>query len=277
MNPFEAKGIFFNLRTSLKGFGIDPVTALADLLVDGGFQTVYYHVLNGPKEMQVQTNWWPARIFDPKWQSNACLDIIQAVQAQGINVVGWGACYGVSPNEEGSMAATMVNQFGLAGWVIDVEGMELKPAAADFVNTIVTKYKEGCDKPIGYCSWPTYSHAHLVPVAQQGMSLCDVGIPMAYVMEKKLKEGPKSSKELVEKSIPEWRQFTDKPLVMAGRAFKENGYTTTAEAILAFDQRIRELGATGSAWWFLDHAQPSKNPTWWEALKSTPSFERVIA
>jgi hypothetical protein len=109
------------------------------------------------------------------------------------------------------------------------------------------------------------------------MQLCDVGIPMAYVREKNLKEAPSCTKEFVDRSIAEWRQFTDKPLVMAGRAFKEDGFTTTSEAILAFDQRIREVGAVGSAWWFLDHAQPSTQPTWWEALKSTSPFnERTI-
>jgi len=273
MNPFEAKGIFLNERTALKGLGVDPLNLLPDLLVDGGFHTIYYHILDGPREKQVQTNWWPARMFDPKWQPNTREEIIQAIQAAGIQVVGWGMVYGNSPAEEGKMAARMVDKFGLTGWVIDVEQqLDLKPNAVELVRTIVSTYRENCDKPIGYCSWPNFHNLHPVPVAETGMQLCDVGIPMAYVREKDLKEAPICTKEFVDKSIAEWRQFTDKPLVMAGRAFKEDGFTTTSEAILAFDQRIRELGAVGSAWWFLDHAQPSTQPTWWEALKSTSPF-----
>jgi len=253
------------------------VTALADLLIDGGFQTVYYHILKGPQELQVQTNWWPAVVVDPKMQPNTIPGIIQAVQARGINVVGWGMCFGKFPVEEGSMAASMVQKYNLAGWVIDVEGMETEPNAPGLVNTIVTKYRDACDKPIGYCSWPFFTNAHLVPVAQMGMSLCDVGIPMAYVMEKDLKESPNSTTKLVDKSMAEWRQFTDKPLIMAGRAFKENGYTTNTDAILTFDVHVRTLGAAGTAWWFLDHAQPSKHPDWWMALKLTAAFVPAIA
>lgn len=278
MNPFEVKGIFMDERTALKGFGVDPLNLLPDLLVDGGFNTIYYHVLDGPREKQVQTNWWPLRMLDPKWQPNTREEIIQAIQAAGVQVVGWGLCYGNSPADEGKMAARMVDKFGLAGWVIDVEQqLDVKPGAVEIVRTIVSTYRENCDKPIGYCSWPFFLNAHPVPVAETGMQLCDVGIPMAYFFQKNLKEAASSAKELVERSISEWRQFTDKPLVMAGRAYHEFGFTTTPEAILAFDQRIRELGAVGSAWWFLDHAQPSSNPTWWEALKSTSPFnERTV-
>jgi hypothetical protein len=273
-NVFTTKGIFLNNRTSLPKFGVDPITTLADLLVAGGFKTVYYHITSGTGEYTVQTNWWLPAIFGYKYQPNARLDIIQAIQARGIAVIGWGMCYGgVNSTADGKLAAQMVMKYNLDGWAFDIEqGFDTGIYAVTNAAELVTSFKKLSSVPVGWCSWPTYYHAHPVAVARMGTSLCDVGISMAYSMRLNVKEQAAEGVRLAEQSVKEWREFTDKPLVLAGRAFKENGYTTNADAIVAFDNSARVNGAAGSAWWFLDHAQPATQPTWWEALRLLPQY-----
>lgn len=282
MLPFLQKGIFLNNRTSLPGFGVNPVNILADLLDEGGFRVLYYHIAQGAKEYFVQTNWWQTLLYGYKMQPNADLNIIRAVQAKGIQVVGFGMLDGVDPVGEGLQAAAMVRKYGLNGWALNVEEkFDLRVDAASRIGMVCSAFRTDQPKtPLAYLSWPYYDHAHPVAVAKKAMEYCDVAIPMAYVMDLNLKEQPNTAMTLASRSMREWKAITTKPIVLAGRAFQENGYTTTPDTILAFDQYVRAIGSAGISWWFLDHAQPTgktAHPSWWSALKSTPPFGDTTA
>ena len=277
-NPFFVKGIWLNNRVALPQQGVGSV--IADLLVEGGFRTVYYHVADGHQEFKVQTNWWPPIGYDPKYQPNINPAIVTDLHLHGIKVIGWGMCYGTDPASDGKMAATLATKYGLDGWVFDVEQyLDLGQNATTDVIKLITAFKGLSNLPLGYCSWPQFAGLHPVEVAKVAMQLCDVGIPMAYHMNKELSQAVGSSMRIATAAMAEWRMFTNKPVVLAGRTFQEKGYTTTPEAIAAFDRKARELGAVGSAWWFLDHAQPGTktgHPTWWKVLKELPQYGEAI-
>lgn len=272
MNPFLAKTVFLHQRTSLANNGIGT---LAPLLKDGGFQGVIIKGLDGAIPFKVW-NWSKLA-----WENNLIDELVGPLHDAGLKVMGFSYCIGNSPIAEGMAAAGLATHFGLDGWCWDVEGesaaacLDLKPNAVQIVKTIFNSFRDHCSIPMAYCSWPYFVNAHPSAPAQAGLELCDAGMPMDYWFARNEADMPDAARNLAMRSLQEWGALTDKPIVPAGRAYQEGGWTSSPMSILAFDIYCRSKNVQGLTWWFLDHAKPtgsSSHPTWWSVLQTTKGF-----
>jgi hypothetical protein len=268
------KGIFlWMVPYTLKG---DP-QAIADWLHVNGFERVDIKVCEGPKAFAFQhTN----RLVFPwhdTWGENVDQKLIDAIRARGIKIYGWGAPYGYDPVGEANIAATQIQRFGLDGYILDVESeYERSPSPVASAYTICrTMRKLVPNLDLWFCGYPfwhspTGSAWHPKAIHSTFMELCDGGMPMAYW------EGttPAQAVSYARKCFAQWREITSKPIAMAGRVYVGDGGTPTPEAMIAFEQVSRELGAVGTSWWAMDYAVDK--PQWASALASMQKFNQPV-
>jgi hypothetical protein len=205
------------------------------------------------------------------WRTTSRIALARACQAAGIEVLASAAVYGISPVWEGEQAAAIVKQFALDGFVFDAE--DARYDGTDHPNSraiqLLSAYKAATDKPSVWCWWPlihsmatakTYRTFHTGETLKAAMTKADYGMPMAYW------EGNTVAHAIqyVEESYNQWRKWTNKPLIMAGRSYVGDNGTPTPAAIRAYHARARELGAIGVTWWSMQHAV--KLPEVWSAL-----------
>lgn len=228
-------------------------------LLEAGFQAAYLHCENLSG-----------------WRTSSRVALAKALQSAGIHAYLSAAVYGRDPAGEGRQAAEIVNDLCLDGAVFDIEAGLLETAAdaPSRTRALLQTYAENTARPAACCWWPFYRNwnkpfngYHNKLVLQAAMERCEVGIPMAYWS---WGDAPDRACLYLDEVFEQWRELTDKPMVPAGRAYIGNGGTATAEAVLAYEARARELGALGISWWSMEHAV--KLPEVWDALSQTPGF-----
>lgn len=264
-NPFFSKGIFsWNVPAVAGG---DPAR-FARVLKLAGFEAVYLKVADGPRPHV------PSRAAWPVWGENVRAELVAALRAEGLAVIGWGFLYGRDPRGEGQMAASQVRRFGLDGYVFDVEGdFDAQPGAVANAHTVMGEFKSRAPGvPTALAWWPLprspYSGTqwHPIPVAKAFMEHVDVAMPMQYW------EGstPANAVWYLEASMRLWAEITAKPMVAAGRAYTGDAGVPTPEAMAAYAKAAVERGVKGLTWWSLDAAVGQA--TIWAALAAMTPF-----
>jgi hypothetical protein len=268
MGLFREKAIFLWCYWDIS---LDP-KVVADRLVEGGFEAVYVHTNDGYEEGSY------ARLENGKYVTrlNCTPELVTELKSRGLKVYGWGAPYGRNVVAELAMMITQTQRYDLDGYVIDAEGTwDAHLNAVSDTRLIITEYKKACPgKPVAWCWWPLFESStgvswHPVAILREAMRYADVGMPMAYW------EGSTAAQAVayLNRTMQLWRRETSKPIVPAGRSWTGDGGEATRAAVLAFEQRARELGAVGVTWWDLQHAV--KLPACWQALKETPKFTQT--
>jgi len=182
----------------------------------------------------------------------------------GINVYVCAAVYKEDdPVHLGRLAANLVNEFDLEGVIFDAEQSWDDAPASD---TRTVKMLQACRERanrgslIGWCWWARYqdpiksSTWHPKSVLWAAMAPqygnADFGIPMAY------NRLPYASSytQLFEQTWQQWRDITDKPIVMGARAYNGEGDTVDYEEMKEIESISWLLGASGIAWWSMYHA-----------------------
>jgi hypothetical protein len=233
---------------------------ITTLLRDGGFEAAYLHAV---------------RTTD--WRTPSRIELAKACREAGIRVYASCGVYGVNPKLEGAQAAAIVNDYALDGFIFDAEvTFDAQPTPDSNAVHLLMEYKRLAEKPCAWCWWSHYKSWstgvlwHPVKILQAAMQYADVGMPMAYPWGG---DSATNAVRFLETCWAQWRAVTDKPIVPAGRAFIGGGGTAQPDALTAFDKRARELGATGLAWWSMQHAIDGTHlPGVWEALSATPGF-----
>lgn len=208
------------------------------------------------------------------WRTPSRIALAAALKTAGITVYASVAVYGQDPAGDGRAAAAIVNQYGLAGCVFDVEAglYETATDAPWRVRTMLQNYKQASLQPAAFCGWPFY-HApgnpariyHNRDVLIEAMKIADVGMPMAYPEGTNTPAGAISYLEAV---FSQWRVYTTKPLVIAGRAFNGGGGTSNPASIGPYTARALALGAVGVSFWDMEHALLISGM--WDALTAIP-------
>jgi hypothetical protein len=213
------------------------------------------------------------------WRKSSRAALVNALKAAGIRVYASAAVYGYDPEAEGQRAAALVEEYNLDGMVFDIESgqYETSSEAPSLVVKLLKAYKAGTRRPCAMCWWPFFEDPydgvpqyHPVSVLKEGMKYADVGMPMAYWDGG---DTPAAAVKYLNNAWKQWREVTDKPLVIAGRAYNDKYATARGDAVTAYDARVRELrsqGAVGISWWDMDKAVHI--PDVWEALKATPKW-----
>lgn len=279
MNIFKSKAIYsWKVRSILQG---DP-QAFATLLSEAGFQAVFLKVADGD---DISLAWKGG-------PENVSVPVVEALRGRGLSVVGWGFVNAEDAVGQGRVAAEQVNRFGLDGYIFDAESaFDAQSGAVAKVDVIFDNYRQRCDKPSGLAWWARWKNPvsggtwHPRAVGARWMERCDYGLPMCYWEGAYKPEATPAEKaaayrailanalRLLEETVRQWRELTDRPIVPTGRAYIGDGGMPTPEAIAAFERRARELGCPGVNWWGLDWA--AKDTAWWRALKDLSAFPLV--
>ena len=259
MKPFETKGIFsWQVPSVLKG---EP-RAFAHLLAEAGFESVYLKVADGAGAYGV---------------TGITPELINALRANGILIIGWGFNYGLDWKGEAKIGAAQVNRWGLDGYIWDVESRyESTPNAVQNAYNMLAVFKQevAMPTPTAFCSWAYWksrvfgSEIHPISVLKAFMSVCDYGMPMQYWQG----NTPALAVSYLNGSLEQWRKYTDKPLIPAGRAYNGDGGEVNAPSVVAYEQAVRVAGCKGISWWELDQAQPKYHADVWAALSAMEKF-----
>jgi len=253
-------------------------SAIADKLIEGGFDSVVFKVANGNAKHFVNLG----SLIKPKWVEAVTSATVKILQARGLKVYGYGFCYGIDVPGEAHVAISQVLSLGLDGYVFDVEGnFEGKPDAPGRARTLGAIFRSGCPMtPAFFCGFAMYrSYAggtwHNVELHKAMMAWCDAGMPMCYWPADKKRSAANhvaNALALLNETMNQWRAITQKPIYPVGRAYIGDKGIATAEAMIAFDEKVHEIGLKGVSWWLLDQVLNRLDPSIWAALKSMPGF-----
>ena len=265
INPFFRKTIFLWQVPAVAG---GKPAEIADWLKNAGYEGVIVKVADGP---------WAYKPPVIGWSENLSAPLVSALRARGLAVLGYGFLYGANATGEADIAITQVNRYGLDGYVFDVEGQfDGRSNAEANAYAVMSRFRKSCTAtPAAFCSWALWRSPrsgatwHPLPVAKAFMQFCDTAMPMVYW------GGETAADALywLTNSLAQWRQFTDKPIVPAGRAYIGDGGTPKADALRAFEQAARENGVPGITWWSMQHAKAL--PEIWAQLADMAGFATV--
>lgn len=240
-------------------------SALAAKLNEGNFDSVILKVADGPI---------PHRILKGiAWVEAVKRETVAILQGAGLRVFGYGFNYGNDIPGEAHIAISQCLALKLDGYVFDVEGrFNGKTGAAANARVMGSIFRASLpNTPAVFCGFARYTSPsgtawHPRPVFEAFMSWCDAGMPMCY-WQGSLAD---TAISLLDQSTAQWRAIAGgKPIYPAGRAYIGDAGTPTAEAMIAFDERVRELGLPGESWWSLEHVL-KLDPSLWSALCSMP-------
>lgn len=266
MSAFERKAIYSHVIGATLGGKVDSI---ARWLVENNFQAIWPKVADGPYVYR-----WRPYISVPI-ADNLTPGVVDIFHSYGLLVLGWGFLYGKDPRGEANIAVSQVKTLRLDGYILDAEGtFDAQPAAVANACTITRIIRDALpDLPLAYCGWPRIWNPknggewHPAAVARAFMVDCDVATPMTYWDG----ESPTWAAEFLQQSYDQYRRFTDKPFIPAGRAYIGDAGKATRENILAFQNRADKLELPGLSWWFLDHAV--KYPAIQAGLKECHPYE----
>lgn len=271
MGLFQEKAIFLWCYWDVHN---GDTVRIAQSLVEAGFEAVYVHCNDGANEASY-----------PRWEGDRyvahvnCTDeLVADLRRAGLHIYGWGAPYGVNTAGEIAMMVAQTKRYQLEGYVIDAEGTwDAQGDVISDTRRIITEYKAACPGlPVAWCWWPLFHVPggtgvyHRRDILEEAMKWADCAMPMAYW---NWKTDPLGTRFL-EESVRQWREVTSKPIIPAGRAYNDENGTASYDAVKAFDELARELGAVGISWWDVQHG--IRLPGCWQALTETFPFGEEV-
>jgi hypothetical protein len=253
-------------------------SAIADKLIEGGFDQVILKVADGAKKHVTNVG----SFIKPKWVEAVSRETVRVLQARGLKVFGYGFCYGVDiPGEAHIAISQTIALLKLDGYVFDVEGrFEGQSDSPGRARTLGAIFRSGCPTtPAIFCGFAMFRSYgggtwHNVELHKAMMAWCDAGMPMCYWPADPKKSAANhvaNALALLNETMHQWRSITQKPIYPVGRAYNGDMGVASPEAMIAFDHEVHEIGLKGISWWVLDAAL-KLSPTIWAALKSMPGF-----
>lgn len=240
--------------------------AILILLQEGNFQRVDIKVCSG------------AYIY----ARNNKPEIFDYLRSHGIEVYGYGFCYGYNAAGEGAIAAQAIDQFNLDGYILDVEGkfesyFDCVARAQQLMSALRV---EKPDTPVALCTWPLFKNPstggrwHNSELAREFMRNCDIAMPMVYWGHRG--STAEDAVDWLTWARYQWNSITDRPFVPVGRAYLDGHERGKVElqidAVAAFAEQVRYIRLPGESWWELGWVT-RKRPDIWELLKTLPAWD----
>lgn len=191
------------------------------------------------------------------WKDDILEPVVKSLQAAGIQVWGWQYIYLIEPAKEAALARTRVTQFGLDGFVMDVEA-ECKNQPEK-----TGKYLAGLatlSVPVGLSSY-RYPRLHNEISWGAWLNRADVVMPQVYWM------GATNSGEQLAISYQEYTRLmgkSPKPYIPTGSAFSEHKWTAQIGEVIEFLDQAQALGLPGVNFWSWQHVKGL--PGMWDAI-----------
>ncbi len=170
--------------------------------------------------------------------------VLQALKARGIAVWGWHYVYGDNPVKEANKAIQRIQDLGLDGYVIDAEGHYKSYGKKKAAKIFMKRLKAGVpNTPLALSSYRFPSYHPQLPW-NEFLSRVDYNMPQVYWM---YADNPE---EQLDRCVREFSAmpFTP-PMIPTGAAFKEGGWSATADEVLEFFQAVRKYHLTATNFW----------------------------
>lgn len=224
--------------------------ALVDQLVEDGYQWVTIKAQHGYL-LGISSS------YSSRDRHIALLDeFCPLAEASGIEVHGWGYNYGNTSTwrkitnqqqkETNRIVEAMV-RWRFRSWLLNAES-EFKvkggnTAAVNLTNLVretLETHPERVNVPIGISSY-RFPSSHNTWAGGYGFPFwgflqgCDFSNPQVYWQKKS------NSVEQLEKSVKEWNEIVELPIVAAGTIYPEGDWRPTGEQVMLFNERCKEM------------------------------------
>ncbi len=222
------------------------VDTIANLAQQCGFTHILIKVADGTYSYNVDSS-----------GNDLVPPLVAALKARRITVWGWHYIYGNYPAKEANKAIERINNLGLAGYALDVEG-EFKQAGKDEAAALfMTKLRNALpDFPVALCSYRYPSYHAKVPW-KIFLERCDYNMPQVY-WEQAHNPGAQLTR-----SVSEFQAMTPyRPIIPVGSAYVRGSWAPTTADILEFLQTAQNLGLTAANFWEWSNTRRNLPDVW---------------
>ncbi|KAA3645345.1 MAG: hypothetical protein DWQ07_12825 [Chloroflexi bacterium] len=180
--------------------------------------------------------------FPRRWIDDIVPQFVELLQSAGIEVWGWQYVYGVNPLGEADRANERIETLGLDGWIVNAE-VEYKDKPGQAVQ-YMGRLREGVGSSLGIgISTYRYPSYHPSFPFEEFIRFCDFWQPQVYW------QAAHNPVEQLQRSVRELLEIADKPIIPAGSAYTEHGWTATNAEIDAFQEEVQNMGLHGYLYW----------------------------
>jgi hypothetical protein len=229
------------------------VNAIANLSQQSGFTHVLIKVADGAYSYNLDTN-----------GTDLVPPLVQALHARSILAWGWHYIYGDYPTQEADKAIQRINQLGLDGYALDVEGEYKEPGKDAAARTFMTRVRNALPSfPIALCSYrfPTY---HPQVPWTEFLEKCDMNMPQMYWVQ-----AHNPGEQLI-RCVQEFQAMSPfRPIIPVGSAYIQGTWAPTQADILEFLQTAQSLNLTAANFWEWSNTRANL-PAIWNLIRDYP-------
>jgi hypothetical protein len=246
----QAKG-YFIWRIPVCEYG--DVQAIANLAQQANYTHILIKVADGTYSYNIDPN--GVDLVPP---------LVQALHARGILVWGWHYLYGDYPATEADKAIQRINQLGLDGYSLDVEGEYKEPGKDEAARIFMTRMRNALPNfPIALCSYrfPTYHPA--VPWVEF-LEKCNYNMPQVY-----WEQAHNPGAQLI-RCVQEFQAINPfRPIIPVGAAYMRGDWATTPNDVIEFMQTAISLNLSAANFWEWGHTRRYL-PDVWNTIRDFP-------
>jgi hypothetical protein len=242
----QGKGFFlWQIRNCENG----NAAAIANAAQAAGFTHALLKVADGNYSYNIDSNGMD--LIQP---------VVQALHAKGIQSLGWHYIYGDDPVGEASKAVQRIQQTGVDGYVLDVEGEYKDPgkgkAATQFMDRLRASYPR---LPVALCSYRFPSYHPQVPW-KEFLERCDYNMPQVYW------QFSHNPADQLARCINEFQNITPfRPIIPVGSAYRSGSWVASPEEVVIFLQTAQSLNLSAANFWEWSNCR-SYIPEAWNAI-----------
>jgi len=187
--------------------------------------------------------------------------VAQALKQAGLKVWGWHYVRGDDPVGEARLAVQRTRALGLDGYVIDAEKEYKQPGKKVAAQRFMQELRAGLPQlPIGLSSYRYPQIHYQVPYAQF-LERCDFAMPQVYF------EFAHNPEEQLERSVAQYAALRPaRPLLVTGPTYNHNAWRPTADEVIRFLRKAKEMGIEAANFWAYDFATRSTMIDLWNAV-----------
>jgi hypothetical protein len=170
--------------------------------------------------------------------------VVQALRARGIQSWGWHYIYGDDPVGEANKAVQRIQQTGVDGYVLDVEGEYKAPGKESAANRFMDRLRTSYPRlPVALCSYRFPSYHPQVPW-EAFLARCDYNMPQVYWQ---LSHNPADQ---LSRCVNEFQNITPfRPIIPVGSAYKTGSWAASPEEVVTFLQAAQSLNLSAANFW----------------------------
>jgi hypothetical protein len=204
-------------------------------------------------------NW--AYNYDPTRRIEYIPPVAAALRSAGIQVWGWHYVRGDDPVGEARLAIQRMRSLNLDGYIIDAEREYKEPGKKVAAQRFMQELRAGMPHtPIGFSSY-RYPQMHYQVPYSQFLERCDFSMPQVYF------EFAHNPEEQLERSVAQYQALQPaRPIIVTGPTYNHNAWRPSADEVVRFTARARQMGLAAANYWAYDFATRSSMIDLWDAV-----------